>query len=116
MEREQEYKNLRKAILRQRRNSLLHSRLVATGVYSQKYEQQDCEAPKTGTSIAEERQGDADNWREPQYHAHIDEKVEEEHAQHAITIDAPELERLPFGQLNESQYQRKEEQQHCCRA
>lgn len=44
---------------------------AAAGIHAEEYEQQDGEAPKRGTSIAEERQGNTDDRSQPQYHTYI---------------------------------------------
>ena len=74
---------------------------IAAGIDTEKNEKQDCETPKVGASVGEEGQGNADDWREAQYHAYVDEYVEEEHARHAVAIDAPEFVRLSFGKENQ---------------
>ena len=42
--------------------------------------------------------------------------MEEEDTRHAIAVDAPELERLSLGQMDDAKDERKEEQQHAGRA
>ena len=89
---------------------------VAPGVDAEEDEEQQRESPKRGATVAEEGERDADDRCEAQHHSHIDEHMEEEDAQHAIAVDAPEAEGLSLGQLDEPQYQGKEEQQHAGRA
>ena len=42
--------------------------------------------------------------------------MKEEDAQHAVTIDAPKAERLPLGEIEQSQDERKKQKQHASRA
>ena len=56
--------------------SILHH--IAPSVDAQEHEQQDGEAPKRRTSVAKERQRDADNRRQTKHHTHIYEHMEEE--------------------------------------
>ena len=74
---------------------------VATGIDAQEDEEQQGKAPKRTASVTEEGQGDADDRCKTQYHAHIDEDVEEENAQHTIAIDSAELEWLSLRQNDE---------------
>ena len=53
---------------------------VTSGIYPQEDEKQECEAPQRASSIAEERQRNADNRRQAKHHAHIDKHMEEEYA------------------------------------
>ena len=41
--------------------------------------------------------------------------MEQEYAQHAVAVHAPELERLALGHLDEAQYEGQEQQQYACR-
>ena len=49
---------------------------IAFSVDAEEYKQQDGEAPKRRSAVAEERQWDANNRRQAQHHAHVDEHVE----------------------------------------
>lgn len=70
------------------------------GVEAEEDAQQDGETPERTAAIAEEGQGDADDRRQTQHHAHVDEDVEKEDAQHTVAIDAAELKRLSFSQMD----------------
>ena len=78
---------------------------VPSSVDSEENEEQNGEAPKRGTSIAEEGQGNSYDWCQPQYHSDIDEDVEEEDAQHTITIYPTKRIWLPFSKMHKSQYE-----------
>ena len=53
---------------------------MAACIDAQEDEKQEGEAPKGGTTVGKERQGDADDGREAQHHAYVDEDMEEEDA------------------------------------
>lgn len=84
---------------------------IAASINAEEDEEQQCEAPKRRAAVAEEGQWNTDDRREAQHHAHIDEHMEEEDAQHTVAIDTSELERLSLGKVDETEYQRQEEQQ-----
>ena len=67
------------------------------GVDANEDEQQDGEAPQRGAAVAEEREGDADDRRQTEHHADVDEQVEQEDAYQRIAVDTPEAVGLPFG-------------------
>ena len=58
---------------------MLRAHEIAPGIDAQEDEEQEGETPERRATIAEERQGYADDGREPQHHAHIDEDMEQEH-------------------------------------
>jgi len=51
---------------------------VAGGVDAEEDEEQECEAPKRRAAVAEEREGNTDDGRQAQDHAHVDEDMEQE--------------------------------------
>lgn len=89
---------------------MLHT--VAGGIYPQENEEEDGEAPQGGTAVTEERQRDADDGGEPQYHTHVDEDVEQEDAHDAIPVDTPEAEGLALSQMYETENEDQKENQH----
>ena len=89
---------------------------IAARVEGKEDEEQERKAPERGAAVAEEGQRDADDGRQPQHHADIDEDVEEEDAEHTVAVDAPEAVGLSLGQMDEPQDEGQEEQQHAGRA
>ena len=85
---------------------------LVAGVDAQKDEEQQGEAPKGGAAVAEEGQRNAYDGHDAHYHAHVDEQMEEEDAQHAVAVDAAEAGELPLAQPHEAQDEREEEEQH----
>ena len=68
------------------------------GIQPQEDKQQDGKSPKRGSSITEQRQGNADDRRQPQYHTYINKEVKEENTEHTISIHTDEAGMLPFRQ------------------
>ena len=81
-------------------------------IYPQKDEEQDGEAPEGGTAVTEEGQRNSDYGSEPEDHSDVDKDMEKQDAQYTISIYARVGVRLPFGEVNEAQDERKEKQEH----
>ena len=85
---------------------------IAARIEGEEDEEQEGEAPERGAAVAEEGQRDADDRGQTEHHADVDEDMEEEDAEHTVTVDAAETVGLPLRQVDETQDERQEEQQH----
>ena len=77
--------------------------LFPSCINAQEDKQQDGESPKRRTAITEERQGDTDDGSETNNHPYVDKDMEEQYAQHTITIDTSIGVSLAFGKIEQSQ-------------
>lgn len=98
--------NVRQATI----STSLFLRQIAACIDPQEDEQQDGESPQRRAAITEERQRDADYWRETKHHAHVDEHMEKEHAKHTIAVNAPEGKRLSLSKMYEPKDEGKKQE------
>src|ERR1700694_4360470 len=86
---------------------------LPVGIEADEDEEQDGEGEQRRAAIADEWQGDADHRRKPDGHAHIDDKVKEEHRRQSICIAPAEHAALPLSHRhNPEQQQQVNAQQH----
>ena len=86
--------------------------LFARRVDTQEYEKKQGETPERRAAVAEKRQRNAYDGREPYDHAYVYEHVEQEYAEHAVAVYSSEGTCLPFGHVHQAQYQRKVEYEY----
>ena len=84
---------------------------IASGIHTKENEEQQREAPKRTTAIAEEGQRNANYGGQPQHHADIDEEMKEEDAQYAVSIDAAKGVGLSLCQIDEPQNEEQKKKQ-----
>ena len=75
-------------------------------------EQQEGEGHERGAPVAEEGQGNANDRGQPDGHAYVDGKVEEQDGHYAIAVGPGELRALPVGYEYNPEHQHKKEDNH----
>ena len=88
---------------------------VSLRIHTEEDKEQQRESPEGGTSVGEERERNANDRCQSQHHAHVDEQVEKEYAQHAIAIDSSHRVGLSFCHSNESPDEEQIDDEHASR-
>ena len=88
---------------------------VSLRIHTEEDKEQQRESPEGRTSVGEKWEGDANDRCQSQHHAHVDEQVEKEDAQHAIAIDSSHRVSLSFCHRNESPDEEQIDDKHACR-
>ena len=84
--------------------------LLLVAIQCNEYEEHRREAPHRGATVAQEGEGDTDDGHEADGHADIDEKVHEDAAGDAVSVDAGEGLAAPFGVMDDPPHQEDIEQ------